>query len=460
MVLVRFWVIVAASALLAFGSASPAAAGPKALLIGVSKYQLPNNDLPGIDLDVENMRHVAGLLGIAPGDIRVLFDEQASYAGVKFALTTWLRDGVGPDDRVLIYFSGHGTRVPDPRPAKAGELDDALVLNDVRTAITGGRPTLANVLLGYEFGEALAAIPSRHILVLVDACHSGTATRALELGNHRLGDGSAVIKSFHWAGAPTGRARGLKAPTGDENYAAVSAARDDEFAVATEHGGLFTLGVVDTIDAASREGRRVTVADLRTATDLYIEKHTDEQSRHHPVADGSRQLIEGPLNLIALRGGDGPTWAMLRELAKHGDALTLSASSSDLHLGDALVLTVAVPWAGYLNVVAIDAQDRATVLYPNRFSPSNEVRAGAFGFPTPDMSFAVRATEPTGPTLVVAFLSSRKVNFLDLGIEGRDDAGRMQAAFTEVTARATRALAVEARKTGFAAGTITFNVLR
>ena len=100
------------------------------------------------------------------------------------------------------------------------------------------------------------------------------------------------------------------------------------------------------------------------------------------------------------------------------------------------------------------------MLYPNRYSPSNAVSAGAFRFPTPDMSFVVRASEPAGPTLVVAFLSSRKVNFLDLGIEGRDDAGRMQAAFTEVTARATRALTVEARKAEFAAGTTTITVRR
>jgi hypothetical protein len=456
---VRLWTLLAASALAAVGIL-PADAGPKALLIGVGKYKLPNNDLPGIDLDIENMRHVAGLMGFAPGDVRVLLDEQASYVGVKTALTTWLRDGVGPDDRVLIYFSGHGTRVPDPRPSKAGEVDDALVLNDVRTAISGGRPTLANVLLGYEFGEALAANPSRRILVLVDACHSGTATRTLVLGNHRLGDASGAVKAFHWAGAPTGRARNLDVRLGDENYAAVSAARDDEYAVATEHGGLFTLGVVDTVDSASRDARRLTVSELRTAAGLYIERHTDEQSRHHPVADGNRQLVEGPIGLIALRGTNGPTWSMLSSLAGQGAVLKLTAPSNDLHLGDEISLVAEVPWSGFLNVVAVDAQDRATVLYPNRYSPSNEVVAGRFTFPTRDMSFVVRATEPAGPTLVVAFLSSRKVNFLDLGIEGRDDAGRMQAAFTEVTARATRALAVEARGAGFAAGTLTINVRR
>jgi hypothetical protein len=138
----------------------------------------------------------------------------------------------------------------------------------------------------------------------------------------------------------------------------------------------------------------------------------------------------------------------------------VKAGATDLHVGDEIVLTAAVPRAGFLNVVAIDSQDRATVLYPNQFAPGNDVPVGTFQFPTPGMRFVLRAAEPTGPTLVVAFLTERKVNLLDLGIEGRDAAGKMQSAFTEVTARATRAISVEARHPGFAAGTVTINVER
>jgi hypothetical protein len=50
------------------------------------------------------------------------------------------------------------------------------------------------------------------------------------------------------------------------------------------------------------------------------------------------------------------------------------------------------------------------------------------------------------------------VNLLDLGIEGRDAAGKMAQAFTEVNARATRALVVEASEQPLAAGTLTVRV--
>ena len=123
-----------------------------------------------------------------------------------------------------------------------------------------------------------------------------------------------------------------------------------------------------------------------------------------------------------------------------------------------IVLDVALPRAGFLNVVAVDSEDRATVLYPNKYNPSNEVKAGPFRFPTPDMNFVLRAAEPLGPSLVVAFLTEKRVNLLELGIEGRDAAGQMQQTFTDVSARATRAISVEAREHQFAAGTLTVKV--
>jgi hypothetical protein len=439
-------------------TASQAEARSKALLIGVA--DVPNNALPGIDLDIDNMKKVAEIMGIKPGDIKVLFNQQATYVNVKQALTVWVRDGVEPQDHVLIYFSGHGTRVPDPSPGNVGGVDDALVLHDVERVRIDGRASLKNVLIGHEFGTALGAIPSHNVLVLVDACHSGSATRNLSLGNERLGVGSGVMKFFSYPGMPTGQTRALKMASGDENYAALSAARDDEFAVGTEQGGLFTLGVVDAIVGASRDGKHPTVVDLRTAATTFIAAHTDEQSRHHPVADGNERLIKGELALIPLRDGQGPTWQSLAALAAQGQPLTVSGTGHELKVGQEIALEVAVPRPGYLNVVTVDSQDRATVLYPNKFNAANEVKAGAFKFPTAEMNFVVRAAEPLGPSLVVAFLTDKPVNLLELGVEGRDTAGRMQQAFTEVNARSTRALTVEARQSGFSAGTTTVTVQR
>jgi hypothetical protein len=436
-----------ASALLA----TPVLASPRALLIGVGN--IPNSFLPGVDLDLDNMAKIAGIMGFKPADIKVVANDQATYANVRQALATWPRDGVGPDDHVLIYFSGHGTRVPDS--GSPGGADDALVMRDVRRASIRGRATLRNVLLGHDLGAALAAIPSRNVLVLVDACHSGTATRTLKVTNHSLG--SSVTRFFSYPGmpAPGVTTRALRAPSGAENYAALSAARDDESAGDSEQGGWFTLGVVDSIESAARDGQHPSVADVRASTQAYIARHANDQ---HPVADGNDRLIRGALDLIPLRDGQGPTWQALAALAARGEALPLSGGGQRLRLGQEIVLDVALPRAGFLNVVAVDSQDRATVLYPNKYSPSNEVKSGPFRFPTADMNFVLRAAEPLGPSLVVAFLTDKRVNLLELGIDGRDASGQMQQAFTDVSARATRAITVEARAPQFAAGTLTVTV--
>jgi len=434
----------------------------KALLIGVGDVQ--GFPLPAIDVDIENMRKVATILGFKPADIRVLLDQDATNANVRANLTGWLREGVGPKDLVLIYFSGHGTRVADA--ASAGGVDDALVMHD---AVFRNK-RLENVLLGRQLGAAIANIPSQNVLVLVDACHSGSATRSLRLPDMRLGTSVAVKRFFYYPGMPPASipgtaTRGLtvtRAPNvadGSENYASLSAARDDEVATGTEQGGMFTLGVVDEVEQSWRDGKHPTLDDLRVASTQYIAAHLSEADRSHPVADGNPRIIRGELPLVPQQNGLGPNWQALVALAGKGQPLTVSSpNGTQTHIGDQIVLQVDVPQHGYLNVVTVDSKDRPTVLYPNEFNPSNEVQPGQFRFPTPQMKFLVRASEPTGPSLVVAFLTANPVNLLDLGVEGKDGTGKMQQAFTEVNGRGTRALVIESTQPHVYSGSLTMQV--
>jgi metacaspase-1 len=458
----RSWVGFLVACFLTMPLAGPANASSRALLVGVGDVR--NNPLPGIDVDIENMRKVAVTMHFEPENIKVLLNEQATSANVHSALASWIRDGVGPNDRVLIYFSTHGTRVADAESANG--VDDAIVMHD--TVPAKGR--LINVLLGRELGAAIASSPSRNVLVLVDACHSGTATRDLQLDNLSLGTSVAVKRFYTYPGMPaappaavaTRGIEGTRAVGADrENYAALSAARDDETASGTDQGGMFTLGIAGEIQQAARDGKQRSVEDLRAASTAYIAAHLKEADRSHPTTDGNRELIRGALVLIPLKNGAGPTWKSLVALAGTGEAMHVSAAGGPaVHIGEKVMLEVNVPRAGFLNVVTIDSQDRATVLYPNKYNPANQVAAGVFRFPTPQMNFLVRAAEPAGPSLVVAFLTSKKVNLLDLGVEGKDAAGKMQEAFTEVNGRATRALVIEAREEKISAGTLTLQIDR
>src|SRR5262249_50886428 len=46
--------------------------------------------------------------GISPANIKLLVGQQASLTGIKEALGSWLARSAGPQDTVIIFFSGHG----------------------------------------------------------------------------------------------------------------------------------------------------------------------------------------------------------------------------------------------------------------------------------------------------------------------------------------------------------------
>ena len=86
-----------------------AAAEPRALLVGIGEYPIMaqgaklDPTLPGIDLDIANMQQVTTIMGFQPSQVHVLFNGNATYASVVRELSTWVRDGVRPEDPVVIY---------------------------------------------------------------------------------------------------------------------------------------------------------------------------------------------------------------------------------------------------------------------------------------------------------------------------------------------------------------------
>ena len=59
--------------------------------------------------------------------------------------------------------------------------------------------------------------------------------------------------------------------------------------------------------------------------------------------------------------------------------------------------------------------------------------------------FDLLAAEPTGPTLVVAFLSPDPINFYQDTVDDRDPAGHITADFPSLSHTATRAIRVAPR---------------
>ena len=441
-----------------------ASAAERALLVGVGKYSMPGIDLPAIDLDLERMRETLILMGFEDSEIKSLLDEQATSTNVIFEFKTWLREGVGPDDRVVFYFSGHGSNIPDFNGDEDDGVDEVLVTHDVRRVRKNGKSALAGVVDDDTLAELLAAIPSKNIWFIVDACHSGTMTRDVLMDNLTLGREPVYTKSFAYSGMPLGRSittdSEFSKATAD-NYVSISAAGDDEEAIGTTQGGVFTIGLSEAIRAAAAAGTAIDINALRDAAAEYIKQKVDPWAVHNPLVTGNAALASGALPIIRLEDGNGPNRERLTELAEQqAGQFELTANQSRYRLGQPVELTMDIPMDGYLNVVTVDSRDNATVLFPNRYHDDHAVTAGSFSIPTAKMAFELPASEPLGPTLVVAFVSPEPINFYEASLDERNADGSLNVDFSRLSHAATRAIRVAPKKKPVQAATLEIDVVQ
>jgi hypothetical protein len=430
--------------------ATAALAEQRALLVGVGHYSAKGIDLPGIDLDLDRMQDTLNLMGFEDSQIHRLLDDKATSKNVIKEIEVWLKQGVKPEDRVIFYFSGHGSNTPDLDGDEPDGVDEVLVTHDVRRVTQKGVRTLTGVVTDDKLASLLAGIPSRNVWVIVDACHSGTVTRSLTMDNLSLGNDEVYVKTFTYPGMPESNEIALDRELDQEaeaNFVSTSAAGDGEKAIGTMSGGMFTIGLTEAIAKISKTGGTVTINQLRDSAAQYIKDHVDEARLHTPQVNGNVTLAAGAMQVLPVTAGEGPNRKRLVELvAEQQNEFELKSSKSTYVIDEPVDFEIAIPIDGYLNVVTVDAQDNATVLYPNQYNPDNAVKEGAFRIPTDEMNFLLPASEPVGPTLVAAFVTQDPINFYTETLDERDKNGNVNVTFTTLSRTATRAISVAPRK--------------
>ena len=427
-----------------FAAPFVANAESQALLVGVGKHAHAAFNLPGIDKDIYMIRDAAEYLGFAARNIRTLQDGDATLAAFRRELQRLGKAEYGDGDRVLIYFSGHGAQVPDDGGDEADGQDEILVMHDTRPGSSG----LTSFLRDDEFGALLAGIEAANVLVLVDSCHSGTTTKSFP-GIAAVGVPKFVRNSASPYVGGNVQARSL-VPEPRSTHVLLSAAADNELAQATEQGSAFTLGVSEAVKAAKEAGS-LTPRQLQRA----VARHVDElltglgRSAHNPQLSGADPLLVANL-FFRPASGQAPTRRRLEELAADLPQMPMRAVKTALRVGEKLAFSLDVPRAGYLNVVTVNPQDEATVLFPNAHHPrDNKVAAGRLEIPTDDMAFDLVAREPLGESVTVAFLTAKPVNLYQDTLKGRDRSGKVVATLAPLSAQGgvrMRSIVVERRE--------------
>lgn len=235
-----------------------------ALLIGVGDYTHPRfANLPATVRDVQALADIltdSTRCGYPSDNVQVLTGKQATADNIRNALRV-LAHSTTLESTVLVYFSGHGGRAWNdgqwhtylcPREADAGSL--------AQTAISGD-----------EFSALLSAVPSRKLLVMLDACHAAGSA------HFKSPDGVMVWK----AGLPEKYYEVLAQGAG---RVIIASSREDQFSYVRPQGdlSLFTYHLVQALQgrAAVRGDGLIHVLDVFH----YINESVhDDEPRQTPI---------------------------------------------------------------------------------------------------------------------------------------------------------------------------------
>lgn len=148
----------------------------KALLVGINDYApagAGGPDLRGCVNDVRDMANTLSALGIVPAvpaSMRILTDARATKAAIMNGLG-WLIAGAARGDVLIFHYSGHGSQVVDTSGDEPDGRDETICPHDFASA---------GMILDDDFRRVFAAVPDGvNLDVILDSCHSGTATRAV-----------------------------------------------------------------------------------------------------------------------------------------------------------------------------------------------------------------------------------------------------------------------------------------
>jgi len=135
-----------------------------ALVIGVNDYQTA----PPLNYAKADAEAFAEILqtkfGFLQEKVSVLLDSAATREKILSSFLNFTQDSVGPDDRVAVFFAGHGCT----RTGKYGEVGFLVPVD--------GDPKHLNSLIRWdELTRNAELVQAKHILFVMDACYGGLA---------------------------------------------------------------------------------------------------------------------------------------------------------------------------------------------------------------------------------------------------------------------------------------------
>ncbi len=297
----------------------------RALLISMSDYGYDDPQTGWKDLNAHNdsawLTEALVSRGFAADHIARIADKDATRDGILDALRA-LENRTQAGDHLVVHYSGHGQQLRDDDGDEVDGYDESLVPYGAPMAqdgYDGGKHLRDDDLAKSIKALRLKAGPGGSVAILLDSCHSGTATRGrIERGGAEpLGEPATI------SGA-VARGADFAAPDSDPALApsvVLSAARSKQLAREVTRGdgspgGAFTTALVQTL----REPR-----PLLTWTDVY-ERVRAKMSQ---TAKGQVPQIEGQSDTVLFDGTQVERGAWFTVDRVRGDEIRLAVGAID-----------------------------------------------------------------------------------------------------------------------------------
>ena len=216
-----------------------------ALIVAIGNYPDPiNNGWPVIN-SINDISLIKNALvtsqQFAEKNIQVLADSQATKKGIVAALDNLVANA-NSGDIVVIHFSSHGEQIEDDNDDEIDRLDEVIVPYG---AVYNADPEKfdqfsSGYLRDDLFGDKVTQLRNKlgrngDLLVIIDACHSGSGTRGVETAKIRGGNIPMVSNKFS-SKKPSGKEEtgvfreelGTKLSTGAATFVVISGAQAKE----------------------------------------------------------------------------------------------------------------------------------------------------------------------------------------------------------------------------------------
>ena len=403
----------------------PADAGQKALLIGAGEYPyLPKkSQLAGPRNDVRVMNDfLVQEWGFSGSDVRIILDRQATKQGMLDALGVWLPGATRPGDRVVIYYSGHGSQVDDDSGDERDGKDETFVPTDYGR--NGERAE--DMLLDDELASALNRLRDRQVVLIADSCHSGTVTKSLQVDAL-----SARARYLPFRTTAKGIGRVEEPISEDINiHLTLSAALPDQLAWESDGSGVFTKFFIEALTdmRADRNGTgRLTTAELinyvKPRTESWCDEVPDCRKKKlgfTPNIDPKNEtfvlqpLAANGLHMI-VEGDTAAISDILPEL--ESDTIDIQIQPGNrLRMGDKVSIRLTSANDGHLTLLDLNSNNELTLLFPTQLDfergISDKIRAHRpLTVPNELHGFRFTAGEPIGPGQAIAIVTRDRVDY-------------------------------------------------